>query len=147
MAVTENDIAWFVHLARRLREDTYGTKVWDDHGTQIIFARELVGMHFATAVELVLAHAQDKDAKTPKSITRNFKPEPGEPIEARRLRTKENTCDGCGHWRGSCICHLDDLPNYNTGVELPAWEPGDPEKAKRLRELAGVDPAAKEGDA
>lgn len=76
MPVTAADIPQFVSLADRLRTETYGCKVWDKQGTDVIFARELVGMNFRTALELVLAHACDPTAKTPAAITRPFRPEP-----------------------------------------------------------------------
>lgn len=75
MSATDQDVRALEHLAHRLREDTTGCGKWDAHGTHVVFARELKGMTLAIAMELVVAHATDPDAKTPAAITRPFKPE------------------------------------------------------------------------
>lgn len=74
MSVTDLDVSALVHLAYRIREDTHGLKPWDRQGTHVIFTRELKGMHLPTAVEIVIRHASDPEAKTPAAITRPFLP-------------------------------------------------------------------------
>lgn len=74
MSATTQDVSALEHLAYRIREDTHGCKVWDRQGIHVIFQRELVGMHLMTAIEIVVGHAQDLEAKTPAAITRSFTP-------------------------------------------------------------------------
>lgn len=74
MPVTDRDIAGLVYFARRLRDETYGCKTWDEHGTDVIFAREYAGKNLRIALEEVIAHACDPTAKTPAAITRGFRP-------------------------------------------------------------------------
>lgn len=76
MAVNEQDLAAFEHLAYRIREDTHGLKPWDRIGTHRVFKEVLKDMHLMTAINLVVAHASDPDAKTPGSIKRPFTPKP-----------------------------------------------------------------------
>jgi len=101
MPVESADVPQFVSLAERLRKETYGCKTWDRHGSETVFARELVGMNFRTALELVIAHSCDSEAKTPAAIRRPFKPEPVEP-PAPRL-TAETQCPECNYYvPGQC---------------------------------------------
>lgn len=92
MTVNDQDVRALEHLAHRIREDTHGCKPWDRPGTVTVFARELKGKHLLTAIELVVAHAQDPDAKTPGSITRNFTPAPAAPRRGDIPPTRAEEC-------------------------------------------------------
>lgn len=105
MPATDQDVRALEHLARRLREDTYGCKPWDAEGTHVVFARELLGKNLAYAIELVLHHACDPNAKTPAAITRKFTPDlpapptPGPPKATescpRHPGSPAANCGGC----------------------------------------------------
>lgn len=97
MTVNDRDVSAFAHLAVRLRQDTQGCGAWDLHGTTTVFAQHLKGKHLATAMELVLAHAQDPEAKTPAAVTRPFTPtELGTPIRPRCGKHPSQYADDCG---------------------------------------------------
>lgn len=85
MPVTDKDIQVFTELALRIREETYGcgtkNNSWDRTGIYTIFKRQLVGMHFATAIELVVRHASDPKAETPAAIGRPFLPPAPETVK------------------------------------------------------------------
>lgn len=120
--VTERDIPWLVYGAQRLREETYGCKIWDKQGTDVIFARELVGMNFQTAVELVVAHSVDPDAKTPAAIKRPFKPDTS---AARKRSGPPKRAEECPHHPGQYAdncggCHADELADDDPDAESPA---------------------------
>lgn len=100
MPVEATDVPQFVGLAERLRRETYGCKVWDRDGAEVVFARTLVGLNFVTALELVMAHACDPDAKTPGAINRKFKPDLAPPPAIRP--TAANQCRECGMVAGQC---------------------------------------------
>lgn len=111
MPVEAADIPQFVGLADRLRRETYGCKVWDKQGTDVIFARELVGMNFRTAIELVLAHSCDPDAKTPAAIKRPFTPTNSTPTKRTGPPKKAEECpDHPGQYADNCGgCNADAL--------------------------------------
>lgn len=115
MPVESADVGQFVSLAERLRKETYGCKVWDRHGAEVVFARQLVGLNFRTALELVIAHSCDPEAKTPAAIQRKFTPEPGEPKTLRP--TAANQCRECGYVAGQCH---PDCPGTRTRPVPPA---------------------------
>ncbi|RNL66268.1 hypothetical protein EFK50_01175 [Nocardioides marmoriginsengisoli] len=90
MAVNDRDISALVHLACRIREDTYGCGTWDRQGIHTVFTRELTGMHLMTAIEIVVAHASDPDAKTPAAITRPFLPKPATTVPKDPTRCRDH---------------------------------------------------------
>lgn len=103
MAVTEQDISALQHLAYRIREDTHGLVPWDRQGTHVIFKRELLGKHLLTAIETVVAHASDPEAKTPAAITRPFLPKhaAGAPVQVVRLGANDR-CSTCSESKPEC---------------------------------------------
>lgn len=74
MPTTDQDARALAYLAGRLREETSGCREWDQVGTFTIVKAELVGKNLAYAVEAVLCHGTDPDAKTPGAIKRPFLP-------------------------------------------------------------------------
>jgi len=103
MPVESTDVPAFVGLALRLRRETHGCGAWDQHGAEVVFARDLVGLNFRTALELIIAHSCDPEAKTPAAIKRPFSPEPGvERGPAGSGITAANQCRECGHVAGRC---------------------------------------------
>lgn len=115
MPVEATDVPQFVSLAERLRRETHGCKVWDRQGADVVFARELVGMNFRTALELVIAHAGDPEAKTPAAITRPFKPEAPAPRKRVGPPRRDEECpthpgqyaDNCGGCRADQLAEED----------------------------------------
>jgi len=134
MPVTTADIPQFVGLAERLRRETNGCTPWDRHGAAAVFARDLVGMNFRIALELVIAHACDPAAKTPGSIKRPFKPERAP--EQHRNPHRDEACPDCGGWRGACPCKTGPKPldDDEPAVQHEPWMPKDPQLAARLQE-------------
>jgi hypothetical protein len=95
MATNKRDIQWLTYGAQRLRDETHGACKWDEAGTFKIFAEELIGTHFATALERVIGHATDPDAKTPGAIKRPFVPQ----VTSAPTRTPydpRHVCHDCG---------------------------------------------------
>lgn len=103
MSTTERDASALAHLAVRLRADTTGCGPWEIHGTTEVFTRVLVGKNLQIAIELVVAHATDPDAKTPGAISRAFKPERRPPTESLNP-TADTACTRCGRFKGGCHC-------------------------------------------
>lgn len=140
MAVTKRDIPWLVYGAQRLREETYGCKTWDKQGTDVIFARELVGMNFQHAVELVVAHAVDPDAKTPASIKRPFKPDT---TTARKRSGPPKKAEECPHHAGQFPpphcgpCATEAVPAYYDLQETPMPNPTGLKGAAMVRARIG----------
>lgn len=104
MAVNDRDLGAFEYLAERIREDTPGCAIWDRQGTHVVFARELKGKHLVTALEMILAHAVDPNAKTPAAITRKFTPDVPKPSQHARPLRRDNTCLDCGRHLEDCVC-------------------------------------------
>lgn len=120
MAVTDRDLAALIYLAGRLREDTYGAGPWDAHGTEVVFVRELKGKNLQIALEEILAHACDPDAKTPAAITRPFKPDPVARAPRRGLapRKSEECTLHPGQFADNCGgCKADALADDSDDVE------------------------------
>lgn len=93
MTTTTRDAQALTYLATRLRDETHGCGKWDDTGTYAVIA-ELVGQNLAETVRRVIAHATDKEARTPGAIKRPFIPKTEAP-RAGPLRPEE-ACRNCG---------------------------------------------------
>jgi hypothetical protein len=135
VSVTTDDLALLERLAYRIRQDGHGMTPWDRHGTHVVFARELVGMHLPTALEIVTRNAADPEAKTPASITRKYLPTPVDPPKRGNHPPKKG--DECpshpGQWADSCGgCHADELARVYDGEAsnakpTPGWTAGNAE--------------------
>lgn len=102
MAVTDLDISALEHLAYRIRQDTHGLVPWDRHGTHVIFKRELLGKHLPSAIETVIAHASDPEAKTPAAITRAFTPKVQHAAPPRQQPGPDDRCTTCSEAKDEC---------------------------------------------
>lgn len=65
--VIDQDLGALVHLARRLREETYGCGPWDEPGVAKAVA-DMKTWNLEVAVEQILRRATDPDARTPKAM-------------------------------------------------------------------------------
>lgn len=74
MPVNDQDVRALTYLAKRVRDDTHGAGRWDEAGIAAKVS-ELRGQELAQAVERVVRHAADRDAKTPGAILRPFTPD------------------------------------------------------------------------
>lgn len=124
MPTNDQDVRALVYLASRLRNETHGCREWDAHGTAAVFARELTGKNLRIAVEEVLAHACDPEAKTPAAIKRPFKPEP---VEApKRIAPKRGECCSVhpGQYADNCGgCRADVLAGDDPARPAPPADP------------------------
>lgn len=145
MSATDADVRALEHLAARIRQDTHGCAPWDRQGIHVIFQRELVGMHLLTALEIVVGHASDPDAKTPAAISRPFTPKPPARGSRGGPSKKTDECPEhpgqpkqpyCGGHRADELASRDEEP---TGDVPPAATPAD---AARI--AAGLPPKHQE---
>jgi hypothetical protein len=99
MPTDKRDAQALAYLARRLRAETRGCREWDDAGTYAKVS-ELIGQNLALAVERVLCHATDPEAKTPGAILRNFTPPRPSTKDPDRFRPpkRDEACKVCGGW-------------------------------------------------
>lgn len=118
MAVNDRDVSALEHLAYRIREDTYGLKPWDRQGTHVIFARELTGRHLLTAIETVVAHASDPEAKTPAAITRPFLPNVPRTAPPSPQPGPDDRCTTCSKTKE--LCQAVTFPDHEFESETAA---------------------------
>lgn len=119
MAVTDLDVSALEHLAYRIREDTHGIKPWDRQGTHVIFVRELKGKHLLTAIETVVAHASDPEAKTPAAITRPFLPAVQRAAASRAKQPgPDDRCTTCSKTKD--LCQAVPFPDHEFESETAA---------------------------
>ena len=105
MPTTDRDAQALAYVASRLREETRGARAWDQVGCYEVIKAELVGKNLALAVEAVLCHATDPEAKTPGAIRRGFLPAKPSAKEPERFRPPkaDEACPTCGGWcNGPC---------------------------------------------
>jgi hypothetical protein len=96
MPTTDQDLRALTYLARRLRDETHGCAQWDEAGTFACLKAELAGQNLLIAVQRVIGHATDPEAKTPGAIKRPFTPEPtNAPVRPRFDPRK--VCHVCGN--------------------------------------------------
>lgn len=131
MPATDRDAQALAYLARRLREETFGCREWDDAGTYAVIKAELVGKQLAHAAETVLAHATDPEARTPGAIRRPFTPKPdGQPTRNHPPR-RDEVCPAHPAYRadncGGCAVDARAADDSDDGPATPprAWQPGD----------------------
>ncbi len=136
MSATDQDVRALEHIALRLRQDTHGAGPWDPHGTHIAFADYLKGMHLPTAVELVLHHACDPEAKTPAAIKRPFRPELPKPDGRWEPPKRAEECDlHPGQRATNCGgCAADRLAGDETPVQRPRPVTEPPAEYRAARE-------------
>jgi len=97
MTVNDKDVSALAYLATRIRQETTGCGEWNPRGTQVVFGRVLPGKHLVTAIELVVTHGQDPEARTPEAVTRPFTPTNlGAPIRPRCEKHRSQYADDCG---------------------------------------------------
>lgn len=128
MPATDQDARALTHLAVRLRAETHGCARWDAEGTYVVIKAELVGKSLPYAVEAVLCHATDPEARTPGAIKRRFTP-PRPSTEPQRMHPPRRGQD-CPHhpgqWATSCGgCAADRAAADGPETPPRAWEPGD----------------------
>lgn len=116
MPTNDQDIRALKYLAMRLRKETYGAGPWDEHGTHIVFADYLTRMNLGVAMDLVLRHAQDPDAKTPAAIKRKFAPEPPKPDHRWMPPKRDEECPAHPGQRATACggCRADELAGDTT---------------------------------
>ena len=101
MSLTDQDARALIHLARRLRQDTYGAGPWDQPGIEAeVF--KLVGQDLAVSIERVVRHAADPTARTPGAIRRPYTPGPPEPRRELDIAPVGSRCTTCGRVEGDC---------------------------------------------
>lgn len=96
MPTSDRDLQGLTYFARRLREDTHGCAPWDDSGTYAVFKTELAGTNLLIALERVIGHATDPEARTPGAIKRPFTPEPVKTEPPKPRYDPRTTCHLCG---------------------------------------------------
>lgn len=110
--VTERDLGALTYLAGRLREETHGCAAWDQRGVEVKVA-EFRNQNLAIALEQILRHATDPEAKTPGALHRQFSPpmpserEPGK--RGNPHRGEEGECElHAGQWADNCgLCKVE----------------------------------------
>jgi hypothetical protein len=105
MPTTDRDAQALAYIAGRLREETTGARKWDQVGSYEVIKTELVGKNLAMAVEAVLCHATDVEAKTPGSLRRPFNPPRPSDRPKERMhppRRGEDCPRHPGQWADNC---------------------------------------------
>lgn len=97
MPATDQDLRALTYIARRLRDQTHGCAQWDEAGTFACLKAELAGQNLLIALQRVIGHATDPDAKTPGAIKRPFTPVPPKPEPEREKYDPRKVCHECGH--------------------------------------------------
>ena len=97
----DQDLRALTYLARRLRDETLGCAQWDEAGTFACLKAELAGQNLLISAQRVLAHATDRDAKTPGAIKRPFTPEPTS-ATARMPYDPRKICTVCNQPEAKC---------------------------------------------
>lgn len=141
--VTDQDLPVLVALARRLRQETYGCGEWQEPGI-VVAVRDMVGWNYATAVEQILRRATDPDARTPKAMLHQMasaqlpseKPQYAGPVKPHDECPRHIGQPRPPHCGPCATDHVDAYSDEET-PDLPTWQPRDPERAARLRALAG----------
>lgn len=128
MTVTKDDARMLTSLALRIRRETYGAAVWDQHGTYEVISG-LVGQHFVTTLEQVVRHAMDVEARTPGAIRRPFLPPPPEatapPPDRCRDHPDELAPPYCRvHKTEYALSYGEQLDAEKTAPDLPAGVTG-----------------------
>ena len=143
MPTNDQDARALTYLARRLRSETRGAREWDETGTYAVIKAELVGLNLAHAMEQVMCHATDTEARTPGSIRRNFTPpKPSEKTgEAARPLRRSEQCRRCGGLAGGCACTREHMA-ADEDPPSPDLPPAPPSLTARLARIG-----SKESDA
>lgn len=102
MSLDTNDIGALVHIAKR--ERPLGATKWDDAGVAK-FLRDLSnrGFGFGECLDRVVAHARDKNARTPAVLMTSISTVTAAPTTPRNP-TKTQQCPDCGLRRTACVC-------------------------------------------
>lgn len=111
MPTNDQDARALTYLAGRLRAETHGCREWDESGIFSVIKAELVGKNLAHALEVVLCHATDTEAKTPGAMKRPFvPPKPSQQPKGHPgpLKASEQ-CRRCGGPKGDCHCTREHL--------------------------------------
>ena len=101
MSLTDQDARALIHLAKRLRQDTYGAGEWHQPGIEAEVLR-LVGQDLAISIERVVRHAADPAARTPGAIRRPYTPGPPEPRRELDVAPLGSRCTTCGLVEDAC---------------------------------------------
>lgn len=101
MSLNEQDARALIHLAKRLRQDTYGAGTWDQPGVEAEVLR-LVGQDLAISIERVTRHAADPTARTPGAIRRPYTPGPPESKRELDVAPVGSRCTVCGLIERDC---------------------------------------------
>lgn len=143
MTTTEQDARALTYLARRIRQETYGAREWDEAG---IWAeiKTLIGQNLPLTIERVTRHAADPDAKTPGAIRRPFVPEAPTRERPRPPKRHEECPTHPGHHATGCSgCAADRLagdateaPNVRRNATSKANEARAALAAARIGETA-----------
>lgn len=102
MTLDANDIGALVHIAKR--ERPLGSTKWDDAGVAA-FLRKLSdrGFGFGECLDRVVAHARDRNARTPAVLMQSISTVAAAPTGPRNP-TRTTQCPDCGLRRTACVC-------------------------------------------
>jgi hypothetical protein len=107
LAMSDRDAPSLIHLACRLRKETYGCREWDAVGVaKYVGEMRAQGWSLAAALEQVLRRATDPTAKTPAALLHKISsPLPSERgPEPFRPPRKDEACPTCGGiCPGACV--------------------------------------------
>lgn len=106
--MTPDEIKWLTWGALQVRPS--GSTKWDATGTATIIAEHCGSWSLAMALEHVIAHARDPEAKTPGRIRQNWAPDTTPQKTPMKPPKPEDMCPVHGGWLNSCSgCAADKL--------------------------------------
>lgn len=124
MPTTDRDIALFVEISYRLREETYGCGTWDRAGIHAVISK-FKNHSFVETLDRVVGHSLDPKAQTPGAMQRPFIPTPAVTTPERRQPVKAG--QDCrlhvGEHAHACrLCAVDHIahpedPGHSTDTE------------------------------